>query len=67
MIDAQGRLDMAKDRSVKAAGVLNRLRADDKHVQPELLDAMDQLHTALEHCKCAAQKLGINYKPLIGN
>lgn len=67
MNEAQDWLDKAKDRSVKAAWVLNRLRADDKHVQSELLDAMDKLHTALENCKDAAHKLGVDYKPLIGN
>lgn len=67
MYDAQGWLDMAKERSVKAAWALNRLCADDQHVKSELLDAMDKLHTALEHCKDAAQKLGVDYKPLIGS
>lgn len=57
-MEAQDWLDKAKERSTKAAWKLNRLRADDRHVETELFEAADQLHTALEHCKDAARKLG---------
>lgn len=60
-MDAQDWLNKAKERSTKAAWKLNKLRADDRHVEAELLEAMDQLHTALEHCKDAAKKLGVDY------
>jgi len=64
-MDAQSWLDKAKERSTKAAWKLNKLRADDKHVEAELLEAMDQLHTALNHCKDAAKKLNIDHSGLM--
>lgn len=64
-MDAQDWLDKAKERSTKAAWKLNKLRAEDRHVEVELLEAMDQLHAALNHCKDAAQKLKINFSGLI--
>lgn len=65
MEGAQDWLDKAKERSAKAAWVLNRLRAEDKHAEADLLDAMDKLHTALEHCKDAARKMKIDYSGLM--